>query len=95
MEKTKEMELNARPIPIEQRWLPQHKLPNTACTPAAYAGAEPAQSPAKGAGATLAPPASAGVVVGLPLRGVRVFRQFAWLKTGSGKAAFPRPTPSG
>jgi hypothetical protein len=32
MEKTKEVELNAKPIPIEQRWLPQHKLTNTACT---------------------------------------------------------------
>jgi hypothetical protein len=27
------------------------------------------------------------VVVGLPLRGVRVFRQFSWLEIGSVKAA--------
>ena len=34
------------------------------------------------------------MVVGLPLRGVRVFRQFAWLEAGSGKMAFPRPAPA-
>jgi len=33
-------------------------------------------------------------VVGLPQRGVRVFRQFAWLEVGSGKAALSRP-PAG
>ena len=30
------------------------------------------------------------IVVGLPLRGVRVFRQFAWLEVDSGKVALPR-----
>ena len=33
-----------------------------------------------------------GGLVGLPLRGVRVFKQFAWLEVGSVKVAFPRPT---
>ena len=32
-----------------------------------------------------------GGLVGLPLRGVRVFEQFAWLEAGSGKAVSPRP----
>ena len=32
------------------------------------------------------------MVVGLPLHGVRVFRQFAWLEVGSGKMALSRPT---
>ena len=31
------------------------------------------------------------MVVGLPLRGVRVFKQFVWLGVGSGKMASPRP----
>jgi len=46
---------------------------------------------------TTRPPTNcAGVVmVGLPLRGVRVFRQFAWLQVGSVKIALSRPTPSG
>jgi hypothetical protein len=30
-------------------------------------------------------------LVGLPLRGVRVFGQFSWLKAGSVKVALPRP----
>jgi hypothetical protein len=30
-------------------------------------------------------------VVGLLLRSVRVFRQFAWLEVGSGKVALSRP----
>ncbi len=38
------------------------------------------------------PRASAGaIVVGLPLRGVRVFKQFVWLEVGSGKMALSRP----
>jgi len=32
-----------------------------------------------------------GGLVGLPLRGVRVFRQFWWLEAGSGKVAFIVP----
>jgi len=32
------------------------------------------------------------MVVGLPLRGVRVFKRFAWLEAGSGKVALSRPT---
>jgi hypothetical protein len=32
------------------------------------------------------------MVVGLPLCGVRVFKQFAWLGVGSIKVAFSRPT---
>jgi hypothetical protein len=60
--------------------------PNTACTPAAYAGAEPAQPPTKCVGV---------MMVGLPLRGVRVFRQFAWLGVGSGKVALSRPAHQG
>jgi len=32
------------------------------------------------------------MMVGLPLRGVRVFEQFLWPKAGSGKAALSRPT---
>jgi hypothetical protein len=92
---------------------PMISHPNTACTPAKNAGAEPARSPAKYAGATLAPgahplapyartgvprtqvPGSAGVVVGLPPRGVRVFKQVSWLGVGFGKVALSRPTPSG
>jgi hypothetical protein len=31
------------------------------------------------------------IVVGLPLRGVRVFEQFVWLEVGSGKMALSRP----
>jgi hypothetical protein len=31
-------------------------------------------------------------LVGLLLRSVRVFREFAWLKSGSGKVALSRPT---
>jgi hypothetical protein len=34
---------------------------------------------------------SQGPLVGLPLRGVRVFRLFVWLQVGSGKATLPRP----
>jgi len=34
---------------------------------------------------------SQGPLVGLPLRGVRVFEQFAWLGVGSGKMALFRP----
>jgi len=34
---------------------------------------------------------SQGGLVGLPLRGVRAFGQFAWLEVGSGKMALPRP----
>ena len=30
--------------------------------------------------------------MGLLLRSVRVFRQFAWLEAGSGKVALSRPT---
>jgi hypothetical protein len=30
--------------------------------------------------------------VGLPLRGVRVFRHFAWLEVGSGKTALSHPS---
>ena len=30
-------------------------------------------------------------LVGLPLRGVRVFRQVLWLEVGSGKTALSRP----
>ena len=41
------------------------------------------RSPAKCAGA---------MVVGLLLRSVRVFKQFAWLKVGYVKAALSRPT---
>jgi hypothetical protein len=32
------------------------------------------------------------VVVGLPLRGVRVFRRFSWLKVDPVKVALSRPT---
>jgi len=49
--------------------------PTSACT----------QTPAKSAGVTLAPHASAGVVVGR--YAVRDFKQFAWLGVGSGKMA--------
>src|SRR5687768_1316014 len=49
------------------------------------------RSPAEYAWATLAPGASAGVVVGLLLRSVRVFGQFSWLQAGSVKAALSRP----
>jgi hypothetical protein len=72
-----------RPSKTECHEAPQ-KLPNTACT----------QSPTS-IGATLAPHCvwwSAGVVVGLPLCGVRVFRQFPWLDAGSVNAALSRPT---
>ena len=41
------------------------------------------RSPAKYAGA---------MVVGLPLRGVRVFRLFAWLEVDSVKTTLSRPT---
>jgi hypothetical protein len=40
------------------------------------------QSPATNAGA---------MVLGLPLRGVRVFKHFAWLEAGSVKATLSRP----
>jgi hypothetical protein len=40
------------------------------------------RSPANYAGA---------MVVGLPLRGVRVFKQLSWLEVGSVKVAFSRP----
>jgi hypothetical protein len=73
--------------------------PNTACTPAAYAGAEPARTPAKYARAMV-------VVVGppalmrwggrrsqwtAPSPDRRVFKQFLWLNAGSVKAALSRP----
>jgi hypothetical protein len=32
------------------------------------------------------------MVVGLPLRGVRVFKPFAWLDAGSRKVALSHPT---
>ena len=54
---------------------------NNACT----------RSPATNAGATLAPHASAGVVV--ERFAVRVFEQFAWLEADSVKLALSRPTP--
>jgi len=36
-------------------------------------------------------PAKYAVVVGLPLRGVRVFEQFAWVEVGSVKVVLSRP----
>jgi hypothetical protein len=68
------------------------------CCFAAYATCT--GSPTTNAGATLAPDllgkscvwCSAGVVVGLPRSGVRVFQLFAWLGVGSVKVALSRPS---
>jgi hypothetical protein len=69
--------------------LPNKAYTRSPATPALAGGAR------ENAGVTLAPHCawcSAGVVVGLLLCSVRVFRQFVWLEAGSDKVVSSRLT---